>query len=511
VIVLIDADPDDTRTAPFGSWATPLTSEVVVAAAVRLGEVRVDGGDVVWAEGRPAEGGRTQLVRRRPDGTTEDLLPEGVNARTAVHEYGGAAWWVRDGVIWFTDWADQRLYRLDPGAAPVPLTPEPARPRADRYADGDPTPDGTRIVCVRERHLAPDALADERPSDDDGAAGTTTVHNEVVILDAAVPDGAEGPAEPEVLVTGPDFVAAPRVSPDGSTLAWLQWDHPAMPWDAAQLVVRDLATGEETVVAGGPGESVSEPRWRPDGSLWFLSDRTDWWNLYRWVPGADIEAVVRMDADVGVPAWAFGTARYAVLDDGRVVVARWRDGFDGLAVRGPDGGVTDLDLPFTAVGAVVPAGPDAVVVVAGSTTAEPGVHRVELDAEPEDAAERALAPRQARQGAEPPVVRPARVTTLRPPRDLGLDPGYLSVPELVRFPSVDGADAPRTGYALFYPPANPRFRGPADERPPLLVVIHGGPTSKAVPVLAVGVQYWTSRGFAVVDVDYGGSSGYGRP
>ena len=166
-----------------------------------------------------------------------------------------------------------------------------------------------------------------------------------------------------------------------------------MPWDAAELVIRDLATGEETVVAGGPGESVTEPRWRPDGSLWFLSDRTDWWNLYRWQPGRDIEAVVRTEADIGVPAWAFGTSRYAVLDDGRVVVARWRDGFDGLAVRGPDGTLTDLDLPFTAVGAVVAAGPDAVVVVAGSPTAEPGVHRVDLSGADDRRVETLRAPR----------------------------------------------------------------------------------------------------------------------
>ncbi len=469
------AEAADGVTAPFGSWSTPVTSAMVVAAAVRLGEVRVDGGDVVWAEGRPAEGGRTQLVRRRPDGTATDLLPEGMNARTAVHEYGGGAWWVRDGVVWFTEWADQRLYRLEPGGEPVPLTPAPARLRGDRYADGEVGPDGARIVAVRERHLGPHA---------------TDVRNEVVLLDADAPDGAEGPREPEVLVSGPDFVAAPRLSPDGGTLAWLQWNHPDMPWDAAQLVVRDLATGEDTVVAGGAGESVTEPRWRPDGSLWFVSDRTDWWNVYRWQPGTDIAAAVRIDGDVGVPAWTFGTARYAVLDDGRVVVARWRDGVDGLAVRGPDGAVRDLDLPFTAVGAVVAAGADAVVVVAGSPTAEPGVHRVDLGG---------------------PGAGPAHVTALRPPRDLGLDPAHLSVPEPVRFPSVDGAGAARTGYALFYPPANPRFRGPADERPPLLVVIHGGPTGKALPVLAVGVQYWTSRGFAVVDVDYGGSSGYGRP
>jgi dipeptidyl aminopeptidase/acylaminoacyl peptidase len=473
--VLVDAeawDADAPVPAPFGSWATPVTSAMVVEAVVRLGEVRVDGSDVVWAEGRPAEGGRTQLVRRRADGSTDDLMPDDANARTAVHEYGGGAWWVRDGVVWFTDWADQRLFRLVPGEAPVALTPEPARPRGDRYADGEVTPDG-RIVCVRERHSGDEA---------------TDVRNEVVVLDA------HAPSEPQVLVTGPDFVAAPRLSPDGGTLTWLQWNHPAMPWDAAQLVVRDLATGEETVVAGGPGESVAEPRFRPDGSLWFLSDRTDWWNLYRWPPGEDIASVVRTEADIGVPAWTFGTSRYAVLDDGRVVVARWRNGVDGLAVRRVDGTLTDLDLPFTGVGSVVAAGPDAVVVVAGSPTAEPGVHRVELGPEP-----------------GPDAVEAPRVTTLRAPRDLGLDPAYLSVPEHVRFPSVDGAGAPRQGHALFYPPANPRFTGPADERPPLLVVIHGGPTGKAVPVLTLGVQYWTSRGFAVVDVDYGGSAGYGRP
>ncbi len=464
-------EPDPVVECPFGAWATPVTSEVVVAAAVRLGEVRVDGTDVVWAEGRPEEGGRTQLVRRRPDGSTGDLLPEGSNVRTAVHEYGGAAWWVRDGVVWFAEWADQRLYRLEPGGRPVALTPEPDRPRGDRFADGDLSADGSRIACVRERHHGDRA---------------TDVVNEIVILDA------RAPGEPQVLVTGPDFVAAPRLSPDGATLAWLQWNHPAMPWDAAELVIRDLATGEETVVAGGPGESVTEPQWRPDGSLWFLSDRTDWWNLYRWQPGRDIEAVVRTDADIGVPAWTFGTSRYAVLDDGRVVVARWRDGFDGLALRGRDGTLTDLDLPFTAVDTVVAAGPDAVVVVAGSPTAEPGVHRIDL-ADPDLSA---LGP---------------GVETLRVPRDLGLSPDEISRPEAIRFPSVDGAGEPRTGRALFYPPTNPRHRGPAGELPPLLVVIHGGPTGKAEPVLAVGVQYWTSRGFAVVDVDYGGSSGYGRP
>jgi dipeptidyl aminopeptidase/acylaminoacyl peptidase len=448
---------------PYGSWPTPITSELVTAAAVRLGEVRVDGADVVWAEGRPGEGGRTQLVRRTPDGGTTDLLPDGRNARTAVHEYGGAAWWVRDGVVWFTDWADQRLYRLVPGGEPEPITPEPAAPRADRYADGDVAPDGATIVCVRERHTGPSAA---------------DVRNEVVRL------AADALSEPEVLVSGPDFVAAPRLGPDGTTLAWLQWNHPSMPWDDTQLVVRDLETGEETVVAGGPGESVLEPRFEPDGSLLFLSDRTDWWNLYRWTPGADIAAVVRLDAEIGQPAWVFGSARYARLDHGRIVYARWRDGRDGLAVRQTDGTLVDLDVPFSAIAAVRAAGPDAVVVVAGSPSAELGVNRI--------------------------VVTTGRIEALRPPRDLGLDQAQISVPEHIAFDSVDGAGARRRAYAQFYPPASVDCRGPEGELPPLLVVIHGGPTGSAVPVMSLGVQYWTSRGFAVVDVNYGGSTGYGR-
>ncbi len=446
-------------TAPYGSWPTPFTSELVVADAVRLGELAVDGDAVVWAEGRPSEGGRTQLVRRGADGVCVDLLPEGFNARTAVHEYGGAAWWVRDGVVWFTNWADQRLYRLEQGGEPQALTPEPAALRADRFADGDLAPDGSSIVCVRERHNGPSALE---------------VVNEIVRLDARTP------GEPEVLVTGSDFVAAPRLSPDGTLLAWVRWDHPSMPWDSTELVVRVLADGEETVIAGGPGESVTEPRWHPDGSLWFISDRSDWWNLYRFAPGADIATVVRMDAEIGVAPWVFGQARYAVLPDGSVVFARKRGGYDGLARRSPDGAVIDLEVPFSRVAAVRAAADGTVLVVAGSPTQETGVHRVDVEF--------------------------GVVETLRPPRDLGVDPGFVSVPEHVAFPSDDG----RTAYALFYPPAHPDLTGPEGELPPLIVEIHGGPTAAAEPVFSTAVQYWTSRGFAVVDVNYGGSTGYGR-
>ena len=448
--------------APFGSWPTPITSELVVAAAARLSDVRTDGADVWWAEDRPAEGGRTQLVRRTPDGAVTDVLPDGRNARTAVHEYGGGAWWVRDGVVWFTDWADQRLHRLAPGGEPEPLTPEPSVPRGDRYADGDLH--GDVLVCVRERH---------EPGREP--------RNEVVRL------AADAPSEPEVLVSGPDFVAAPRLSPDGTVLAWLQWDHPSMPWDAVELVVRDLATGEETVVAGGPHESVTEPTWQPDGALWFVSDRTGWWNLYRWPPGRDIETVVRTDAEIGVPGWRLGGSRYAVLDDGAVVFARSRGGSDGLTVRGTGGLIADLDLPFTSISAVRSAG-DAAVVVAGGPTAEEGVHRVGVSGATE---------------------------VLRAPRDLDLDPAGLSVAEHVTFPAdpldPDAAEpVPRKAHTLYFPPASTTHTGPEGGAPPLVMMIHGGPTGAASPALSLSVQYWTSRGFAVASVNHGGSTGYGR-
>ncbi len=468
---------------PFGSWPTPITSELVVAGAARISDVQVDGDDVLWAEGRPAEGGRTQLVRLAADGTTTDVLPGYGNARTAVHEYGGAGWWVRNGVVWFAEWADQRVYRLEPGGEPVPITPEPAKPRGDRYADADPSPDGDRIVCIREHH----------PRDGHTA---TDVRNEVVQL------AAHTPSEPEVLVSGPDFVAAPRLRHDGGALCWVQWNHPSMPWDDSELVVRDLATGRETVVAGGPGESVQQPTWQPDGSLWFVSDRSGWWNLYRW-DGAATHPVVEIAAEIGEPGWALGSSRYAVLPGGEVVFARWSGGRDGLALRHPDnhpgghpdshpdsgpgghqdGAITELDLPFTAIGKVRATPDGAVLVVAGTPTAEPGVYRVDLD---------------------------GNSTALRPPRDLGVDPGYLSVPEPVDFGSVAPDGAPREAHALLYPPASASHRGPDGDEPPLLVVIHGGPTGAAAPVLDVGKQYWTSRGFAVVDVNYGGSTGYGR-
>ena len=463
-------DANGRTVLPYGSWPTPVSSDVVVAKAVRLAEVQVDGDAVVWSESRPGEGGRTALVRLAADGTKTELLDPKLNVRTAVHEYGGGAWWVRDEVLWFVSWDDQRLYRRDPGGGGFEaLTPEPEIPRGDRYADGSVSPDGDWIACVREHHPP-------------GGRGAIDVTNEIVRL------AAHRPSNPEVMVSGPDFVSNPRFSPDGKRLAWIEWDHPNMPWDGTRLVVRNLDGSGQSVIAGDERESVSEPQWQDDGSLIFISDRTWWWNLYRWSPDRDVESLTALhDAEIGVPQWVFGISRYASLGDGRIVFARWRGGFDGLAVRLADGTISELELPFSLVRSLSASGNSSVVVVGGSPLAESSVTRVSLG--PEAAID--------------------RVDELRPPRsmeELGIENAYLSVPEAIDYASADG----RTAHGLLYPPTNPEYCGPDGELPPLLVSVHGGPTAAARPDLHLELQYLTSRGFAVVDVNYGGSTGYGR-
>ncbi|MGZ4539534.1 MAG: S9 family peptidase [Blastococcus sp.] len=443
---------------PFGSWPTPIDSELVVRAAARLGEVVVDGDDVWWSESRPGEGGRSAIVRRSADGTVTDVLPAPWNARTRVHEYGGGAWTVSGGTLWFTEFSDQRLYRLDAGAdSPVAVTPEPVVHAGVRHADLHVVPGG--LLAVRETHAEGDRAAD--------------VVNEIVRV------GADGS---EVLVTGPDFVSDPRLAPDGVTLSWLQWNHPDMPWDAAQLVVRG-ADGTEHVLAGGTGESVVQPVWGEDLALWWLSDSTDVWSLYRRRPHGEVELVVDVGSDIAGPQWVFGQSRYALLPDGRVVIAYGRDGADRLAVLEPGSPPRELDLPYAAFRGLVAQG-TSVVCVAGGPASEPVVLRVDVDR------------------GSPEVLRPAR--------DLGLDPAWFSAPEHVTFGTSDDGTGIDVAHALVYPPANPEARGPEGALPPLLVLVHGGPTSSASPVLDVEVQYWTSRGFCVADVDYRGSTGYGR-
>jgi dipeptidyl aminopeptidase/acylaminoacyl peptidase len=445
---------------PYGSWPTPITSELVVRSARIPNGLAVDGGELWWSESRPEEGGRTAVLRRVADGTVTEVLAAPANARTAVHEYGGGAWWVRDGVLWFADWATQRLHRVEVGGEGEALTPEPAIPRGLRFADGAVSPDGATLMCVQEEH----------------PAGGGEAVNTIVRLSASEP------SSPEVVVEGPDFVADPRWRPDGGAFCWLEWDHPDMPWDANRLVVDQ--EGNRTVVAGGDRrESICQPTWATDGSLWFSADRTGFWCLYRWTPDGGTELQVDLGKDIGFPQWVFGSRCFALLDDGRVALVYSDGGSDHLAVWEPTGGVvTDLEVPHTSVDGLCAIGSD-VAYIGASPTTEPHVVRVPLDS-----------------------ATGGPVEVVVPPRDLGLDLGWFSAPEPIEFPTGSGA----TAHALYYPPTNPEAQGPSGEKPPLLVMIHGGPTSAARPLLAIGKQYWTSRGFAVVDVNYRGSTGYGR-
>jgi dipeptidyl aminopeptidase/acylaminoacyl peptidase len=448
-------------TVPFGSWPSPISAELVAAGGVSLDEVRVDGETVYWVEGRPLERGRQVVCRARPGHPAEDVTPEGSNARTRVHEYGGGAYTVDGGTVFFSNFDDQRLYRLDPGAdRPRPITPEPPSRAAHRFADAHPTPDGRRLVCVRERH-------------EDGQ-----VHNELV----AVP--ADGGGAPVVLAAGRDFYACPRVSPDGRRLAWLEWDHPNMPWDGTELRLAALAgdalAGDPVTVAGGPEESVFQPEWSPDGVLHLVSDASGWWNLYRAGPEG-LEALAPASEEFGHPQWVFGLSTYAFLPGGRIACIHGRGPMQRLGVLDAGGTLSDLELPFTAFyPPQLRALGDRLACIAGSPTTPAAVV----------------------------VIDPAAggVEVLRSGEDHELDPGYLTVPEPIEFPTRGG----QTAHALYYPPANRDVQGPTGERPPLVVVSHGGPTSGAVSDLRLGFQLFTSRGIAVVDVDYGGSSGYGR-
>jgi dipeptidyl aminopeptidase/acylaminoacyl peptidase len=455
---------DQPQGLPYGSWPTPITADRVVQASRSLSAVAFDGEDVFWSELRPEEDGRVQVVRRRPDGSTADVLPAGANARTRVHEYGGGAWWVRDGVVWYVDWADQRLRRVEAGAEPVLVTPAAPEGGSIRWADGDVDPRDGRLALVRETHPV-------------GGRGAVDVVNEIVVIDSS--------GQQDTVASGSDFVSDPRWSPDGTALSWLEWDHPAMPWDATTLKVQ----GEMGVVtvAGGVDqapEGICQPRWAPDGSLWFCSDREDWWWLYRWTHEGGVERMVDLPGEVGRPKWVFGPTTYAFLPGGRVVFALLHDGRDSVWLREADGTVVELDVGVTSVDNLV-AHDDTVVLIGSSAVAEPAVLRFRVG----DGG-----------GVDGPV------EALSTVRDLGLDETWFSVPEHIEFPGGDG----RPTYANFYRPTNPTAQPVPGERPPLIVEIHGGPTSDADPTLSLGRQFWTSRGFAVVDVDYGGSTGYGR-
>jgi len=470
---------DSDSTMAYGSWPSPITATRLVEGATSPGRVLADGDDVWWSEARPEEGGRIQLVRLRPGAPAEDVLPEGFSSRTRVHEYGGADWTVRDGVLVFANWTDQRLYRLAPDdAAPVPIGAAPSVPAGLRWADFEIVPAGQWgptpwLVAVRESH----------------EPAAVEAHGEAVNEIVALP--LDGSADERVLVTGPDFVSSPRPAADGSALAWTQWSHPDMPWDAAELHVAAIEAGPaptgDQVVAGGGAESVVQPEWGPDGALWFCSDRTGWWNLYRVGAGGQVEAIAPIEAEIGGPQWVFGERWYAFLDDGRLACSVNSGGFIHLAVvdpARPDEPPARVDTGLTWLGELVGV-PGGVLLIGGGPDDEAAPRRVRL---------------------APTGASALQIERLCPARDFGFGAEWFSAPEAIEFASGQG----RVAHALLHLPRNPDVSAPAGTLPPLIVSIHGGPTSQTRALLNLRVQFWTSRGFAVADVNYGGSTGYGR-
>ena len=434
------------ETLPYGSWPSPISAESMVADAALPVSVWSQRGRMWWTESRPAESGRNALVCNGRDLWTP------VSVRTRVHSYGGGAWWP-DGAdgLYASDDADGRLWRLSADGESRPVSPEPAFAHGWRYADGRADGDGT--VCVREDHHGIGQSVSEAV-------------NQLVRL------SGDGSAEPEIVATGADFYAWPRPSPDGRRMAWVQWNHPNMPWDRTELWV------DGQCAVSGTG-SVVEPQWGRDGRLYAVSDHNGWWNLYR-LEEDDLVPVLETDAEMHHPAWVFDDPSYAVCDDGTVAVAAMRGSLAELWAVPSDGSEPQqLDLPWTSYGSVRPAGPHAITAIAASPAQEPTAVRIDVS--------------------------DGSFEVIRPPGRADVDPAYLSTPRPISFPTTDGAEA----HGLYYPPAHPSAQAPASERPPLLVLGHGGPTGAARSQLQLGIQYWTSRGIAVVDVNYRGSTGYG--
>ncbi len=445
------------KIAPFGSWSSPISIDLLLKGEMRLSASRWDGADLYWIEGRPDEEGRQVIVRRSADGAIADVTERGFNARTRVHEYGGGDYAVSGGTVWFTNFDDQRVYRQDPGEAPRPISPEGDVRHADLTVDAP----HQRILAVREDH----SRAGEEPV------------NTLVALNV------NGEREVIVLASGNDFYSSPRLSPDGRRLAWLTWNHPNMPWDGTELWVGELdadgAMSSARKVAGGPSESICQPEWGPKGELYFISDRTGWWNLY-CARGHRDEALCRADEEFGGPQWVFGRSHYQVLDENEILCVHSPSNVYKLSRLDLRTGVlSPVKLLYSYLDGVRVSGRKA-VMFAASPTLSLRVLTVDLDTGGEE------------------VVR-ATVTT-------HIDPNHFSIPKPIEFATEGGV----TGHALYYPPRNADFDGPTGAKPPLVVHSHGGPTSAALPVYNLEYQYWTSRGFALVDVNYRGSTGYGR-
>lgn len=447
--------------APYGSWASPITIDMLIAGTTRLREPGSDGETVYWLEGRPDEGGRNTLIRLEGGETTE-LTPNPFDVGSRVHEYGGGSWAARDGIVIVSNRSDNRLYRVREGADPEPITPEGPWRFADLVIDTN----HNRIIAVREDH----SLEGVEPI------------NTLVQLDIPGPNADGG----QVIISGTDFVASPALAPNGKSLSWLQWNHPNMPWDGTELWYADVGTdgslGNIRYVTGGTDESIVRPRWNETGLPVFVSDRSGWWNLYADRGEKGIVPLRAMEAEFAEPQWVFGMSTWDFMPNGSIICAWTQNGLWHLGrLEVEDGPLHTYDIPFTEISNVSVQGATNSVIFLGASPTDPGgVVRLDIET--------------------------GQWEYLRRAGNVTIDPDTISIARPVSWTSEDG----ETAHGFYYPPVNPNFTAPEGELPPLIVESHGGPTGATSSAFSMTRQFWTSRGFAILDVNYGGSTGYGR-
>lgn len=453
--------------SPYGSWKSVISAadvaRVGMGSLLPLTELSVFGKHKYWIERKSEEGGRQVVIQGFDDGSSQNRLPGKYSARSMVHEYGGGSYCAYEDILFFTNYEDQRVYRVTPGSEPTTISPEPDHSRSLRYADLISSQDGHWLIGVRERH---------EPGE--------MVFNELV----AIP--ADGSDVPHVIAAGNDFYSSPKINPDGTKLAWLCWDHPQMPWHGTELWLADVEDGfrlsNQDFVSGSTTTSIFQPEWNRTGVLHFISDQSGWWNLYRFEDGVVVE-LLRKDVDFGYPQWLFGLSRYVLFSDGRIALICTIDGIDQLAIFNPDSNSLDsIDLPFNSFAPPYLRGDDEDMlwVIGGGAYEIPSVIKIDPSSQQYEVIKQGSA--------------------------IMFEPEQISPPQSIEFDTWDGKKA----YAFFYQPKNAGFRGPEGELPPLIVKSHGGPTGAARSHLQLEIQYWTNRGFAVVDVNYGGSTGFGR-
>ncbi|VEP14675.1 Dipeptidyl aminopeptidase/acylaminoacyl peptidase [Hyella patelloides LEGE 07179] len=443
---------------PFGSWKSPITTETIIAKTVGLGGVNSLAKDIYWLESRPQEKGRNVLVKQAADGTVADITPQPFNVRTRVHEYGGGAYLITEQAIYFSNYSDGRVYQQIGRETPQALTAESKK----RYTDFVVDSPRNRLICVCEDH----EVADSEPN------------NSIIAI--ALETGEITP-----LVTGSDFYTSPRISPDGTQLAYISWNHPSMPWDSSYLYLNDIQSDGSIdrveLVAGDTQESICEPKWSPDGLLYFNSDRNDWWNIYRRNSDGTIECLHEMAAEFTYPHWVFGLSTYSFISAELIVCAYSQDGSWHLgSINTKTKQFQAIDTPYTNISSVQASVDGDALFIAGSPNQPTAVTKFNLETQ--------------------------QATTIKRSGELNIDPGYLSIPQAISFPTDDNLIA----HAWYYPPQNKDYTAPSGELPPVFVKSHGGPTAAAAVNLNLRIQYWTSRGFAYLDVNYGGSIGYGR-